>query len=242
MFFAAAGFDIPQADQWWQNSATRGAATPITLTTGQTVTGIDATLGLGATITGTVSGLTSAGGVLPAQNATIDLYSTDAKVVFNQEVYTNNDGTFTLSSIPPGTYTLKFAPQGDTTDFQTEWWRNKPLSSTPTYFTLKAGQTKSGVNATLASADLTTAVPTISGTAKVGRTLTAHHHNWGPGQVSFAYQWLSDGSVIAGATGQTYAPTNADVGSTLSVVVTGSKSGFNSASSTSAATAVVRAH
>jgi len=242
VFFAASGFDIPQSDQWWSNSTTQGAATPVSVTTGQVVTGIDATLGLGATITGTVSGVTSAGGVVPAQNATVYLYSTDSKAVFNQEVYADNEGNFTLRSIPPGTYTLKFAPQGDTTDFLTEWWHDKALTSKPSYFTVKAGQTKTGFNETLASATLTTATPTIGGQAKVGSTLTAHHGNWGPGQVLFAYQWLRDGSPIAGATGQSYVPTSDDVGSKLSVVVTGSKSGYNSSSVTSAATGAVTSH
>ena len=242
VFFDASGFDIPQADQWWSNATTRSAATPVSVTTGQVVSGIDATLGLGATITGTVSGLTTAGGVVPAANATVDLYSTDSTAVFSQEVYANNDGSFTLRSIPPGTYTLKFAPQGDTTDFQTEWWHDKPLTSKPSYFTVKAGQTKTGFNETLASAALTTATPTIGGKPKVGSTLTAHHGNWGPGSVSFAYQWLRSGTPIAGATSQTYLLTSADLGSTLSVVVTGSKTGYNSASVTSAATGVVTRH
>ncbi len=241
VFFDASGFAIPQANQWWNDSATQGGSTPLTVATGQTVTAVNATLGLGATISGTVSGLTRSGGVVPAQNATVDLYSADGNIYFNEETYVNGDGTFSLVSIPPGSYTLKFSPQGDTTDFQTEWWKNQPLQSNATYFTLTAGQTITGFDETLASTAvstgiLTTATPTISGYPLVGHTLKALHGTWGPGTVTFAYQWLRNGLPIASATAASYVPSNADVGSRLTVTVTGSESGYASASTTSTPT------
>ncbi|MEE1805159.1 hypothetical protein, partial [Streptomyces sp. BE133] len=39
------------------------------------------------------------------------------------------------------------------------------------------------------SAPKATTQPTISGTAKVGRTLTAAHGTWTPAPTSYAYQW-----------------------------------------------------
>ena len=44
------------------------------------------------------------------------------------------------------------------------------------------------------------AVPTITGAAKVGSTLTAVPGTWGPAPVSLAYQWKAGGVVILGAT------------------------------------------
>jgi len=77
--------------------------------------------------------------------------------------------------------------------------------------------------------------PTITGTAKVGQTLTAGTAGWATG-TSFAYQWKRDGAVIDGATASTYTPVAADLGEALSVKVTGTRSGYVAVSRTSAQT------
>lgn len=97
----------------------------------------------------------------------------------------------------------------------------------------------SGASATVAPGDLTTAVPTITGTVKVGSMLTADPGAWGPGTVGFAYQWLRNGTAIGGATSATYTPVGADAGTTLSVTVTGTELGYTSATTTSAPTVAV---
>ena len=86
---------------------------------------------------------------------------------------------------------------------------------------------------------LTTATPTIAGQVRVGGTLTANPGAWRPLPVQLGYQWLRAGSAIAGATAGTYVVGAADVGTTISVRVTGSKSDFASVGSVSAATATV---
>jgi peptidoglycan/xylan/chitin deacetylase (PgdA/CDA1 family) len=89
------------------------------------------------------------------------------------------------------------------------------------------------------SASVLPATPTISGTAQTGSVLTAVPGSWNPGTATFGYQWLGNGAAIAGATSASYTPGAADVGKTLSVQVTGSATGYLSASATSAATAPV---
>jgi surface antigen len=84
-----------------------------------------------------------------------------------------------------------------------------------------------------------TPVPTISGTAKVGKTLTAVPGTWAPATVKLSYQWLRDGAAIKGATSSTYTLVKADKGARLTVKVKGSKSGFTSVSKTSKETAKV---
>ncbi|MEV7398033.1 hypothetical protein [Aeromicrobium sp. NPDC092404] len=83
------------------------------------------------------------------------------------------------------------------------------------------------------------AVPTITGTPKVGETLTANEGTWTPDGVAFTYQWRAEGAPISGATARTYAPTAADVGKRIQVTVTGSKPGWLTTFATSAATAAV---
>lgn len=62
--------------------------------------------------------------------------------------------------------------------------------------------------------------PTVSGTAKLGRTLTATPGTWNPADVTTAYQWLRDGEPVNGATSATYRVQRADLGRVLSVRVT----------------------
>jgi hypothetical protein len=90
-------------------------------------------------------------------------------------------------------------------------------------------------------------LPTISGTAAVGSTVTANPGTWsGSAPITFQYQWSicgSDGSAchtIPGATTQTYKFATADQGNTARVAVIASN-GDGSNSATSAATARVAA-
>lgn len=92
-----------------------------------------------------------------------------------------------------------------------------------------------------AAAPVNSALPTISGTAKVGATLTASDGTWTNSPTSFAYQWqrcASDGTGcgdITGATSKTYSPSTGDVGHALRVSVTAGNSD-GKASATSGAT------
>ncbi|MGH3473602.1 MAG: CHAP domain-containing protein [Aeromicrobium sp.] len=86
---------------------------------------------------------------------------------------------------------------------------------------------------------LTSATPTISGTPRVGSALTAEPGSWGPGAVTFTYQWLADGTAIGGAANKTFVPTDAELGKRISVKVTGRMTGVDSVTAESARTAVV---
>lgn len=82
-------------------------------------------------------------------------------------------------------------------------------------------------------------VPTITGTAKVGSALASVPGTWGPAPVTLAYQWKANGTAIVGATAATYKPVAAYAGKTLTVTVTGTKTGYTTTAKTSAATASV---
>jgi len=101
----------------------------------------------------------------------------------------------------------------------------------------QASATSAGV--TVGAGTITPATPTITGTARVGATLTANPGTWAPAGVNLTYQWLRNGTAIAGATAPTYALVAADQGARISVRVTGTL-GTATASSTSAQTAVVQ--
>jgi hypothetical protein len=65
-----------------------------------------------------------------------------------------------------------------------------------------------------------TAAPMISGTARVGETLTCSEGTWTADPTSYTYNWLRDGSAITGAGSSTYTVQAADEGHTLTCEVT----------------------
>lgn len=94
------------------------------------------------------------------------------------------------------------------------------------------------------SAPSNTALPTVSGPAEVGATLTALTGSWLNSPTAYAYQWRRCDSAgvacspVAGATAPSYALTSADVGSTMRVEVTATN-GYGSGSATSDQTASI---
>jgi lysophospholipase L1-like esterase len=83
-----------------------------------------------------------------------------------------------------------------------------------------------------------TAKPMIAGTAKVGERLTASPGGWDPCDVSLAYQWFANGTGV-GTSSATYTPEPGDVGKTISVRVTASRTDDEPASATSEPTGPV---
>ena len=90
-----------------------------------------------------------------------------------------------------------------------------------------------------------TGAPTISGTVRVGETLTADTSDVsdsdGLTNAVFSYQWLADDAEIAGATNSTYTLQASDNGKTIRVKVSFTDDSGNSESLTSVATADVEA-
>jgi len=79
------------------------------------------------------------------------------------------------------------------------------------------------------------AVPTISGTARVGQAQTANPGASAPSAASFTYQWYRGNTAITGAVGRRYTATAADNGKTLKVRVRSVKPGYTSVDRFSAA-------
>jgi hypothetical protein len=85
-----------------------------------------------------------------------------------------------------------------------------------------------------------TALPTISGTAQTGQTLTALSGSWTNSPTGFTYQWNRGTSAISGATASTYIPVTADVGFTLTVSVIAFNASGSSTPTSSPTSAVVQ--
>ena len=142
-----------------------------------------------------------------------------------------------ISGATSGTYTLVAADEGKTIKVKVSFTDD---ASNPEMRT-------SAATATVAAANTpATGVPTITGTAKVGETLTAVTTGImdadGVTSVSYTYQWIRvDGTEadISGATSSTYTLVTADLGTTIKVTVSFTDDASNPEMRTSAATATV---
>ena len=85
------------------------------------------------------------------------------------------------------------------------------------------------------TAKIKSAKPKISGTAAVGRTLTATH-SWTPPGLAYTYQWLAGGVAIPGAEAKTYQLTANERGKAVTVRVTATNRRGTAASQLSKAT------
>ncbi len=80
--------------------------------------------------------------------------------------------------------------------------------------------------------------PSIRGEAKVGSVLAADPGSWAP-NTTFSFQWHRGGAAIDAATAGSYTVDAADLGQSLTVSVTGTRDGSDSATEVSAPTAAV---
>jgi hypothetical protein len=101
--------------------------------------------------------------------------------------------------------------------------------------------TQTSAGKVVAYGTLTTTTPKITGTVKVGKTLTAVPGTWKAGSKSatLTYQWYAGGKKISGATKKTYKLKSAQKGKKITVSVKGSATGYTSVTKTSKATAKV---
>ena len=138
------------------------------------------------------------------------------------------DGT-PISGATSDSYTLSAAELGKKITFRL-------TASRPSYATV--ARESAPTSAVAGAAFNTVPTPTVSGTPKAGKTLTAVTGEWTP-SATLAYQWNADGKVIAGATKGSYQLAAADVDARISVTVTGTATGIATTSVTSAPTAAV---
>ena len=180
----------------------------------------------------TITGVVQVGETLTAETISIaDADGLDNAVFSYQWLADDAD----ISGATGKTYALTEADEGKTVKVQVS-------------FTDDAGNEETLTSAaTDAVASLpnspATGVPTITGVVKVGETLTAETISIadadGLDNAVFSYQWLADDADISGATGKTYALTEADEGKTVKVQVSFTDDAGNEETLTSAATDAV---
>ncbi|MBM7516686.1 SdrD B-like domain-containing protein [Nocardioides nitrophenolicus] len=208
--------------EWYANQPDQASATPIALADGATrvadayLTQVSENL-----VAPTVSGTAAVGSTLTATRGT--WFPTTA-VEFR---YQWLRGGVPVDGATLASYTLRDADSGSRMSVEV--------------IAVHQGATESALSAQTAvvtggqppvSAITNTTPPTVTGTTSVGSVLTASPGTWSPADATVTLEWLR-GSTVVG-TGPGYTSTSADVGATLRVRASATKSGWTGATATSA--------
>lgn len=158
----------------------------------------------------------------PIKDASLLAYDEHGDAYQTEVNPTGVDGAFRVW-VDPGTYRLSGAASSlPPTGYFAGWYADAEGYGDATPITVRAGSSVSGLRFVLYSTLRSLARPTVSGTAAVGRTLSADRGRWTVRRfVDFTYQWQRGTKPIAGATRPTYTLKAADLGHRISVRVTG---------------------
>ncbi len=212
-----------------------GSTRFVTTALGQTTNG-DTALDPAGAISGTATDKETGA---PMSGVTVTVFRSGQ---YANSVATDAQGKYSIPELVPGTYQASFTAG---TGFGTQFYNGVTTLAAATPITVTAGVTSSAINGELVAVPVSTSLPTISGVAKQGQTLTEAHATWTHNPTGYVYQWLrcnSSGtncSTISGATSQTYALAAGDAGYTIAVREIASNAGGDGAPATSAVTAVV---
>lgn len=162
-------------------------------------------------------------GIIAAASLTKFTYA--FKVVRDDALITGGVGT---TYYHRGIVTGPTHPQGRNEDFELD------------VYTLGLVQREIRVKPTTGNPPVNTVLPTITGTAQVGQTLTVANGTWvGDATITFTRQWRANGVAIPGATAATYQPVTADIGKYISCAVTGTNTAGQGTGFTASTTAVI---
>ncbi|WP_417510370.1 carboxypeptidase regulatory-like domain-containing protein [Microbacterium sp.] len=229
------GFSAPgYCTQYWDGKSALEGADSFTLTaTDRERSGIDASLEQNCEDasmvpgTPTITGLAQAGQTLTAAPGTWD--PADAALSYQWFA-----GTTAIAGATGETFVLGNEQVGAMLSVRV-------TGTKPGYTDATATSASFGPIEAATLLDLTPGTPTISGTPSVGETLTVTSGTWGPAPVALAYQWYRGDAVVPGATSATLTLTAADLGERMTVVVRGTKPGYNPANRSAEATDPVAA-
>jgi Carboxypeptidase regulatory-like domain len=148
--------------QWWKNASSSEAATDVVVGVGATVSGINAAMHPGGTITGKVTGNTGAAlshiCVSVAGAGEVGFYSGE----------TNSHGMYSVSGLPANSYSVEFTSCANPPKWLSQYWKASSSEDLATWVSVAAGKTVSGINATMHPGGTITGKVTGSGTGQGG--------------------------------------------------------------------------
>jgi sarcosine oxidase gamma subunit len=155
------GGQTAQAIQYYSDAGTPATATAVSVSAGETTSGIDGALVTGATITGTIRD----GGLSALSGVCVVLEDTAGRPVLRQP--TDADGDYTLTQLPPGRFILQFVDDdcaGQAEQYAPIYYPDASTPSDAQVIALQAGQLVGLTDATL------TRLSSAGATAGTGQT------------------------------------------------------------------------
>jgi hypothetical protein len=142
--FASSSSDQNYILEWYDNKADQASATPLAVTAGSPLSGIDAQLAAGGSITGRVTDETNS---CPIPDMEVDVY--DLNNHYMGATRTDDNGTYSVSGLPTGSYKVFFSPYE--LNYVPEWYDDQPSFYTANPVSVTAGATTTGIDAALAA-------------------------------------------------------------------------------------------
>ncbi|MHA7177311.1 carboxypeptidase-like regulatory domain-containing protein, partial [Arthrobacter sp. Sr24] len=158
--FSARGLEQSLLSQWYKNAATAETATVITVTTGQNLSAINATLAKGATISGKVT--------VPAGYKAGEVYvyvHSAGKQDYAGYGSVATDGSFKVGDLAGGSYKVEFQAWSGNPRLIGQWYSGASTFAEATPITVATGANKTGINAILVKGGIVTGKVTASGVA-----------------------------------------------------------------------------
>lgn len=130
-------------EEHFDDQANPGSATPVTITAGQTTSGIDAALATGGSISGRIT-------TDEAPGAPLGRICVVADGPTIQSALTHTDGTYKVGALAPGSYTVSFSDCSFEGFRISEFYDDQPDVSSATPVAVTPQQHVAGIDATLA--------------------------------------------------------------------------------------------
>jgi hypothetical protein len=206
--------------QYYPGKALSSEATKVQVTGGEVTTGVDASMTTSGQITGTVTDLE---GGAALEDIRVCAHESGGEAIVLCTL-TGASGEYAITRLPAGEYVVTFEAQHG--EYLTQYYSGD--ESAAAKVPVANGVTDTGIDAVMqplkdAVAPVNEAPPNIMGTAEVGAILTCAKGSWTGNPVpGFGYQWLRDGTPIAGAISRFYTVQINDQAHALTCAVTAS--------------------
>jgi uncharacterized delta-60 repeat protein/uncharacterized repeat protein (TIGR01451 family) len=133
------------AAEYYDDKPSFAAATLCATQPGETLSGINAQLNPGGTVSGTVRNASAAPLLV-----TVRLYSvTDSTVYYSSTVSLEATGAYAFSGVRPGNYKVLFSPFSSTWGYAPRWYSNGASNAFASVITVAQGATTSGIDGVL---------------------------------------------------------------------------------------------
>jgi Carboxypeptidase regulatory-like domain len=142
--------DSSFAPQWYRDKSSEATATVVKVVSGSDTADVNATLGGDGTITGVVttpSHKPVAGECVTA--SPVNPVAEPLQGTVPHPVVAVSSGSYVLTGLVPGKYTVEFSTGCGASGFRPQWWHNASSAGKATVITVPAGGTINGISATL---------------------------------------------------------------------------------------------